>query len=212
MGKVLIGLSIVVAIGLVAFPLVAQSLGPRPEPPRLVSMEQSAQAMQQAGSLMQSHGQEMLAEGQRTGDADVTAYGRTWLRDGEQLVQGGKWMAMNPTAPGSLVSTPSELAGQGNWSLLTRGAQAMVHDPRRVSNVDLEALAWDGMAMRSEGQLMSEHGRLMSAQIDAMTAKEVLPAQTIADLRTAARTMQDVGARLEQNGQVMVEYARTLHG
>ena len=212
MTKWLIGLSIVIAVALVGFGVVVRSARPAPAPPQVVSMDESARAMQQTGALMQSHGREMLAEGQRTGDGELAGYGERWLHDGEQLVQGGTWMAMNPTAPGSLVASPVELARQGNWSLLTRGAQAMVHDPRRASNLDLEALAWDGMAMRSEGQLMTEHGRLMSTEIDLMVVRHSLPGRMITDLRDAAQMMQNVGDRLAKNGQSMVDYATRLHG
>jgi hypothetical protein len=99
MRKLTIGLAVAIAGMLVAFSLVARAARPAVEPARLVSMAESAQAMQRAGVVMQGHGQAMLDEGQWAGDQGLVAYGEHWIRDGQALIQGGRWMAMNPTAP-----------------------------------------------------------------------------------------------------------------
>jgi hypothetical protein len=210
MRKLGIGLAIGVALALVAFSVVARAARPAVQVARLVSMEESAQAMQRAGETMQGHGRAMLDEARRTGDQDLAAHGEHWLGDGERLVQGGVWMAMNPTAPGGLVSTPGELSAQGSWGELTRTAQEMLHDPSRARSVDLEALRWNGMAMRAEGRAMAEHGRVMLEEAEAMIARHDLNGTAGADLVHAATTMQRVGGYLEQNGQEMVDYADRL--
>lgn len=203
-------IAIVVALALVVVGLAARAVRPGAEPARLVSMAESAQAMQQAGATMAAHGQAMLDEGRRTNDQDLLAHGEHWQRDGQALVQGGQWMAMNPTAPGSLVVPPSELAKQGSLGSLTQTAQAMLHDPSQARAVDLAALRWTGQAMRAEGQTMAEHGRVMAEEADLMVARHELAGQAATDLRQAAQTMSDVGATLSQNGRRMIDYADQL--
>jgi hypothetical protein len=211
MRKLGIGLAIGVAVGLVAFSVVARaSRLAVAETPHLVSMDESARAMQRADAAMQTHGQAMLDQGQRTGDQDLIAHGEHWLRDGQALAQGGQWMAMNPTAPGSLVSSPSELAAQGNWGQLTRTAQEMLHDPSRARSIDLEALRWNGLAMRAEGRNMAEHGALMIEEVQLMSARHGLDVRAASELSEAVMTMQVVGGHLEQNGQAMIDYADRL--
>lgn len=208
--KLGIGLAVAIAIALVVAGLVGRAGRPAIEAPRLVSMDESARAMQQAGATMQAHGQTMLDAGRRAGDQALIAHGEHWQRDGQALVQGGRWMAMNPTAPGSLVTSPSELAGQGNLGTLTQTAQAMLHDPSRARAVDLAALRWNGQAMRAEGRTMAEHGRVMQEEAEAMVARHGLAGQAATDLRQAAQTIVDVGAALGQNGQRMIDYADQL--
>jgi hypothetical protein len=206
------GLAVVVAVVLVAFSVVVRTARPTnaAEAPRLVSMSQSAQAMQQAGNVMQSHAQTMLVEGQRTGDQELIARAEHWLSDGQALVRGGEWMSMNPTAPGSLVASPTELGAQGSWGELTRTAQQMLHDPSRAREVDLEALRWNGLAMRAEGRNMVDHGRNMAEDTEMMIASHGLDGPAAADLRQTAATTRQVGGDLEQNGQSMIDYADRL--
>jgi hypothetical protein len=212
MRKLSIGLAVVVALALVAFSVVVRSAQPASaaETPRLVSMAESAQAMQQAGNMMQSHAQAMLAEGRRTGDQDLVARGEHWLSDGQAMVRGGQWMAMNPTAPGSLVYSPGELSAQGSWGELTRTAQQMLHDPSRAREVDLSALTWNGQAMRAEGRNMLDHGRIMAEEVEIMVARHGVDGQSAADLRQSATTLRQVGGYLEQNCQSMIDYADRL--
>ena len=210
MRKLSIGLAVAVALALVAFSVVARAARPAVEAPRIVSMAESAQAMQQAGSTMQAHAQAMLAVGQRNGDQDLIARGERWLNDSQALARGGQWMAMNPTVPGSLVSSPSELGAQGSWGELTRTAQQMVHDSSRAREVDLEALRWNGLAMRAEGRNMLDHGRNMADEVEIMIARDQLDDQAAADLRQSAATVRQVGGYLEQNGQSMIDYADRL--
>jgi hypothetical protein len=73
MSKIAIGFAIFVAVALVGFSLVAATARPRPEAPHLVSMQESAGALQADAGVMQAHGQAMIDEGRRTGDADLTA-------------------------------------------------------------------------------------------------------------------------------------------
>lgn len=199
--------AIIVAVALVAFELAARAGQPATAPLRLASMADSAQAMQRAGAVMQTHGQVMLDEGRRTGDHDLIAHGEHWRRDGQALMQGGQWLAMNPTAPGNLATAPAELARQGNWGELARTAQAMQHDPTRARATDLEALRWAGLAMRAEGQAMAEHGRVMREEAEVMVTRHGLSGPMAADLHQAARTMGEVGASLTGNGQTMIDYA-----
>lgn len=199
--------AIIVGVTLVATGLAAGAGQPAATPPRLASMAESAQALARAGTAMQVHGQAMLDDGQRTGDQDVIRRGDHWRRDGQALLQGGQWLAMDPTALGSLLASRSELAQQGNWGPLTRAAQAMLHDPSQARAMDLEALRWNGLAMRAEGQTMAEHGRVMTEEIDLMVARYGLSGHGDADVRQAAQTMTEVGATLRQNGQRMVDYA-----
>ena len=205
--KLGIGLTVGIAVVLVIAGLLARAGGPAAEPLRLASMAESAQAMQQAGATMQAHAQAMLDEGRRTGDQDLIAHGEHWQRDGQALAQGGQWMAMNPTAPGSLATAPAELAAQGSWGELARTVQAMQHDPSRARATDLEALRWAGLAMWAEGQTMTEHGRVMAEEADLMTTRHGLGGPAADDLRGDAQTMREVSAALAGNGQAMIYYA-----
>jgi hypothetical protein len=117
---------------------------------------------------------------------------------------------MDPTAPVNLHASPGDLAKQGNWVTLSQGAQAMLHDPSRVSTVDLEALRWDGEAMRSEGQDMIDHAQVMTERVDVMVARKMLTDSGASDLRQSTQSLRDVGSRLKQNGQSMVDYADQL--
>ena len=116
-------------------------------------------------------------------------------------------MTQNPTAPGSLVSSQAELEAQGSWRDLSRTAENMLHDPSRARQIDLEALRWNGMAMRGEGQIMTDHGRVMAEEVEVMVARHGLQGPTAADMRQAAQTMSEVGGHLMQNGQAMMDYA-----
>lgn len=209
-GTLALALSLVVAGGLVAFALVARSVRPGVDQPHLISMQESAQALQRAGQVMQTHGQAMLAEGQRTGDQEQIAHGEHWLRDGQALSQRAEWLAMNPLAPSSLVTSPAELSRQGSWGELPQTALAMLHDPSRAREVDLEALRWNGLAMRAEGRTMAEHGQIMAEEAEVMVARHGLDGQAAADLRQAAQTLREVGGHLEGNGQAMIDYADRL--
>jgi hypothetical protein len=173
-------------------------------------MEESARALQQAGMTMQRHGQAMIAEGQRTGDDVLVAHGWHWLSDGEALVQRGQWLLMDPLAPSSLVTPPAELSAQDAWGELPRTAQAMLHDPSRAREIDLEALRWNGLAMRAEGHNMAEHGRVMAEAVELMVARRQLEAQAATELRQAAQALREVGGHLTQNGQAMIDYADRL--
>ncbi len=211
MGKLLVGLALVVAVGLVALGSIARAARPGVEPPHLVSMGESAQAMLRDGGAMQVHGQAMLDEAGRTGDADLQVHGEHWLRDGQDLVQRARWMSMDPLAPASLVTPPAELSRQGSWGALTQTAAAMLHDPGQARRaVDLEALRWNGEAMRAEGRTMAEHGRVMAEEAEIMVSRHALQGQAATALRQAAQTMQAVGGHLEQNGQGMLDYAARL--
>ena len=211
MGKIGIGFAVLVALGLVAFSLVAVAVRPGPQAPQLVSMQDSARALLADAGVMQTHGQAMLDEGQRTGDQELIAAGEHWLTDGQQLSQRAQWLVMDPLSPGSLIVPPSQLSQQGNWGALIQTSQAMVHDPSQARTpTDMEALRWNGMSMQAEGRAMADHGRAMADQVDSMSARHVLDSQTVLSLRHAAQTMQTVGGGLEQNGQALLDYADRL--
>lgn len=202
--------AIVAAVALVAGGLAAWAGRPAGPPLRLVSMTESARTMAGAGAVMQAHGQAMLAESERSGSQDLVAAGEHWRRDGQALVQGSRWLAMDPTAPASLATSAAELARQGSWGELVRTTQAMQHDPSQARTTDLEALRWAGLAMRAEGRTMVEHGRVMLAEVDRMTARHGGNDPVMAELRQAAQALGEVGGALEQNGQQMIDYAGRL--
>lgn len=156
--------------------------------------------MQQAGVAMRSHAQGMLDEGQHTGDQDLVVHGERWLRAGQDLALRGQWMAANPLAPPFLISSPSDLS-QGDWGELVRTSQAMLHDPKQARAIDLDALRWNGLAMRDEGRRMAEEGCLLLQETEVMVTRHALTEQAAADLRQAAQTLQEVGRHLAQNGQ-----------
>lgn len=186
-GKLGIGLALFTALGLVGFGVVAWADRDPPAPsverPRIVSMEESAQAMQQAGAAMQQHGQAML-------------------------MQGGEWMVINPTAPGILV--PGAQIDAGNRGELNRSIQAMLHDPSKARSIDVEALNWNGMAMQGEGQNMRYHGQIMAEEVELMIERHGLQGQAVDDLRRGVQVMRQVGGDLMQNGQEMIDYAERI--
>jgi hypothetical protein len=122
----------------------------------------------------------------------------------------GQWLAMDPLAPSSLITSPGELSEQKSWGELPRTAAAMLHDPSQAREIDLEALRWNGLAMRAEGQIMVDHGRLMAEEIELMVAWHGLSGQTSAELREAVQAMQVTGGHLTGNGQAMIDYADRL--
>jgi hypothetical protein len=89
-------------------------------------------------------------------------------------------------------------------------AQPMLHDPSNAGHVDLDALEWNGEAMRAEGRLMARHGLVMAAQAEQMISRHGLQGQAATDLRTAAATLGLFGGQLEVNGKEMVDYAQQL--
>jgi hypothetical protein len=208
--KLAIVSAIAVAAAVVGFSLFGRTARSSVEGPRIVSMEASAQELQRAGAAMQAHADAMLADGQRVGDPALTAHGEHWREDGQILAQRGQWLAMDPLAPSSLSSTPAELSTQGAWGSLTSTAAAMLHDPGNAREVDLEALRWNGLAMRAEGRNMAEHGTVMAQEVELMVAGSRLAGEPAADLRQAAQRMREVGGYLEGNGQSMVDYADRL--
>jgi hypothetical protein len=211
MSKVGIGLAVVFAVVLVAFGVVARSARPSVDDgPHLISMTESAGALQQAGAVMQTHGQTMWEDGQRLNDPDLVARGEHWRADGQTLSQRGQWLSMHPLAPSSLVVSPAELSAQGAWGDLPRTAETMLHDPSRARELDLEALRWNGLAMRAEGQAMAEHGRIMDEDLSVMVSRHPVAEPTTANLRQAAEAMRDAGGYLSANGQEMIDYADRL--
>lgn len=210
MSKPIIGVALAAALLLVTFGLVGRAAQPGPEPPHLITMDASGQAMQQAGTAIQTHARAMLDQGQRAGDQTLIDYGQRWLQDGQDMVRRGQWMVANPTAPSSLHATQAELAQQGNWAEVNRAAQAMLHDPSKARGVDLEALRWNGLSMQSEGADMADHAQLMEDQVALMLAQHKVDDPAAAALRAAAATLRQTGEHLQQNGQVMVAYADRL--
>ncbi len=211
MARVAIAAAVVVAMTLVVFGVIVSAQGPTVDTDaHVVSMTESAAAMQSAGQVMQTHGQAMLDEGTRLGDPELIAHGEHWLQDGQDLMQGGQWMAMNPTVPGSLVTDPASLSKQGNWGALSQTAQQMLHDPRDAREVDLEALRWNGEAMRAEGRNMKSHGQIMAEDANLMAERHAFQDQAADELHSSAQVMIDVGQHLEQNGHAMIVYADRL--
>jgi hypothetical protein len=213
MNRLAIGAAIFVALALVTVGVIAAAKGQTESSvakPTFVSMDEAAQAMQQTGAAMQTHGQAMVDQGTKSSDQTLVATGRQWLQDGQQIAQGGQWMAMDPTDPSNLDS-PSGVATDNIRSELSRHAQAMLHDPSKAGAIDIEALRDDGLAMQSESRNMVAHAHVMAQAIDVMVAQHVVDDQTAAELRRAVQVLGDVGNRLGQNAQQMVEYANRLH-
>jgi hypothetical protein len=209
MSRTSVGLAIGAATVVLGLGLLVQTARPTIAAPPIVSMEESARAMELAGQTMERHGTAMIERGRAIGAADLVGHGEHWKLDGQRATQGGRWMAMNPLAPGSLVSSPTELATAGSWGSLTATAQAMLHDPSGARAVDLEALRWNGLAMRSEGAAMADHGRVMAEEVDVMMrlSDHGLDAATADELRGAATSIERAGRGLEQNGQTMIDHA-----
>ena len=209
-----IGLTALLVLALITIGVVVATRGNRSsgaaavERPQVVSMEESGRAMEQAGRVMQVHGQTMLDDGRRANDQDLVAHGEHWLRDGAALIQAGQWMGMNPTAAGSLFS-PADIS-TADRAQLNRAVQNMLHDPSRATGSDTEALRWNGLAMRGEGQNMTDHASVMTEEVALMIERHNLQGQAAADLRAAVQTMRDVGATLTKNGQEMLDYADRL--
>lgn len=213
MNRLAIGAAVLVALVLVTVGVIAAAKGSTSAgvaKPNLVSMDEAARAMQQAGAAMQAHGQAMLNQGTANGDQTLIAYGKQWLQDGQQIAQGGQWMAMDPTDPSNLDS-PSGVATDNNRQQLSIHAQAMLHDPSKASAINIDALRDDGLAMQGEARNMVEHAHVMAQFVDVMVAQHMVDDQTAADLRQAVQVLGDVGNRLGQNAQQMVDYANRLH-
>lgn len=151
----------------------------------------------------------MVQRGHATGPVDMVGHGEHWQLDGQRAIQGGRWMAMDPLAPGNLISTPAELAASGSWRSLNEAAQAMLHDPSRSRTGNLQALRVNGLAMRAEGSAMGEHGRVMAEEVSVMMglSDHGLDGPAADELRDAATTLERTGRALEQNGQSMIDYA-----
>ena len=204
-----VALAIGSAAALLGFALVAGTARPAMTAPPIMSMSDSARAMELAGQTMQRHGANMVQRGHTIGAVDMVDHGEHWQLDGQRAIQGGRWMAMDPLAPGSLVSTPAELAASGSWGSLNESAQAMLHDPSRSRTVNLQALRLNGLAMRAEGSAMAQHGRVMAEEVSVMMGltDHGLDAPAADELRDAATTLERTGRALEQNGQGMIDYA-----
>lgn len=207
MNKVSVGLAVAVALLLVALGIVGRAVAPDQEPPHLISMEEGGRVMQQAGVAMQARGQVMLDEGLRVGNQEMIAHGEHWLRDGRAVAEQGRWMALDPVAPANLETDRGGLTASGDWAGLVRYARAMQHDPHRARATDLEALRWNGLAMRGEGRNMVEHGRLMIEEIDLLVARGFLDDAGAAQLRESARAIGTAGEHLARNGEAMIAYA-----
>jgi hypothetical protein len=210
MGKPGIFAAVAVALALVAFGLVAAASRPHEAPPRLLSMTDAAQALIGDGNVVQAHGQAMLDEAAQTGDSDLQYHGQHWLQTGQDMVQRGQWMEMDPLAPGNLVTSPADLSRQGAWGSLPQTAEAMMRDPSHAGAEDLQALRWNGQAMLAEGRIMAGQGELLTSEADAMIARHALQGADAAAVHHAAQTLHDVGSDLQQNGQQMVDYADRL--
>ncbi|MCC7106394.1 MAG: hypothetical protein IT307_14755 [Chloroflexi bacterium] len=205
-----IALSIVGLVALVGIGAVTAAR-PSTETAHLVSMEDSARALEQAGTSMQAHGEAMRAEAERAGDEQLAARGEHWVNDGKELVQRGRWLVVDPIAPSNLLTPPSQLSATRSWGDLLSTSGAMLHDPSRARNgLDLDALRWNGLAMQAEGRIMTEHGQTMAGEADTMASRHAVSGPGAAAVRQAAQTMQQVGKHLEGNGQSMIDYADRL--
>lgn len=212
MSRTSVGLAIGAAAAVLGLGLLVQTARPTIAAPPIVSMVEAGRGMEAAGRTMELHGTAMIERGRAAGVVDLVAHGEHWKLDGQRAIQGGRWMAMDPLAPGNLVSSPSELGAAGSWASLTETAQAMQHDPSRSRAVDLGALRRNGLAMRSEGAAMAEHGRVMVEEVEVMLrlSDHGLEAATADDLRGAATSIERAGRGLEQNGQAMIDHADRL--
>jgi hypothetical protein len=207
--KLTLGVTIAMLGVLVGFSVSVLARRP-PEGSHLVSMAESAGALQQAGLTMQSHGSVMLGEAQRTNNQTLAEQGQHWLADGQGLVQRARWLTMQPLAPSDLVTSPAELSAQGSWGELPQTANAMLHELAATRSIDPEALRWTGLGMRSEGQAMMEHGRLMAEAAKQVIAQHGLQGEDVTELPRAADSMLEVGEHLSKNGGAMLDEAGRL--
>ena len=178
-----------------------------PDPPRSVSMAESAEAMQEAVNAMAAHGEVMLTEGARTGNQDLLIHSQHWMADAQSLMSSAQMMGVNLTAPSSLHASPSDLGSQGNWGELNRSYQAMLHNPSMARTIDIERLRWTGLSMESEGSKMVEHGNRMVEDVKTVMQNHGLTAQAKDDLYTSAEMMRTLGSHLARNGEFMISYA-----
>lgn len=179
-----------------------------------LTMQDSASALRAAGTAMERQGQTMLDHGRTTADRDLVAFGVRWLVDGQALAQRGAWLAMSPTDPGMLQTTPSRLSTDGSWTELQRRSQQMHYDPASARSIDLDALRQDGAAMQDEGRLMVESGRQMTDEVEQLRAGYGLAAPEAAALTAAATALVRAGEALAQDGTAMIasadQFARSL--
>ncbi len=177
-------------------------------PPPLATGD-TGTAMMRAGEQMQNHGQRMLSDGRAAGDEALTGHGEHWLRDGAALIQGGRWMAMDPLAAGNLSADGRDLGSLVDWLELQRTVQAMRHadTPR---SLDLSAVEWSGWMLRGEGDNMQEHARIMREDLDRMQAMHGLIGSELEALRGSVEAMHRAGGHVAGHGQAMLEYAARM--
>ena len=204
--SVIVVISIVAAVVIVGIVAAARIDGVDVEP-HLTDMQASAAGLETAGATMERHGQQMLDQAEASGDEKLRSHGEHWLSDGQALIERGQWLAMNPTAPGNLNTSPAELSRTGNLTELTRRTQQMLHDPSNARGIDIEALRLNGASMQAEGRLMIEHGQQMADDVTAMVEHHDLDATALDELRAATEAMATAGGHLEQNGIAMTTYA-----
>jgi hypothetical protein len=119
-------------------------------------------------------------------DAEVSALGQHWDQDAAALRERGAWMISSATS------------------------DAMVHDPDRARQINLQHLLGNGMAMVSEGAAMRAHGEEMITEVDRLRELGVLPDDIADDLIGKAQTLIDAGQRIEEDGEEMQQTAEDL--
>jgi hypothetical protein len=119
-------------------------------------------------------------------DSEVAALGQHWDQDAVALRERGAWMISSATS------------------------DAMVHDPDRAREINLQNLLGNGMVMSSEGQAMTAHGEEMLAEVELLRDEGVLSDDIAPTLTIQAQALVDAGQELERDGEDMQQTAEDL--
>lgn len=150
----------------------------------------------QSGGTMAASGTSMIevADGMEavvptllaSSDPEVAALGQHWNQDAAALREQGAWMITSATS------------------------DAMVHDPDRAREINLQNLLGNGMVMSSEGQAMTTHGEEMIAEVERLRGEGVVSDDVADELVARAQALVDSGQAIEQDGEEMQQTAKDL--
>jgi hypothetical protein len=159
----------------------------RPLPPpqdadSAARMAEAAAAMVSAAEGLEETAPALIA----TGDPALVALGELWLADARVLRARAAW----------LVSTAT--------------SDAMVHDPARAHELNLDNLRANGKAMAAEGRSLSELGRELAARVEELSRHGTIAGAVAGDLTARAAALLAAGERLERDGERMQDYAKDL--
>lgn len=108
------------------------------------------------------------------------------------------------------VQDAAALRERGVWMISSASSDAMVHNPDRAHEINLQNLLGNGMVMVSEGQAMRAHGEEMIADVEGLRDEGILPGDVADELIAEAQALADAGDRLERDGEEMQQTAEDL--